>query len=409
MEELFDISLLEIILGSALALVFLYQLYFYCRYMAGIQRRVRHQLKKRFRWAEKSAENDAEGEQQEMNKPAQPGVSVVVCAHNEAHNLQAYLQALVSQKYPEFEVIVVNDSSEDDTQLILSRYAQRFPNLRLTFVPNHAWVRSSKKLALTLAAKAAKYDYLLLTDADCRPESPYWIAEMMKGFVKPETEVVLGYGAYFEMPQRLNKLIRFDTIFNAMQYLGAAMSRHPYMGVGRNLAYKKSTFFGNNGFAGLLGERAGDDDLFVNKVATHKNTEVVVTPNSFTWSVPKTTFREWRMQKYRHLSVAPVYRLGTKLFLGFEPLTRGLFYGLVIAIAVLACLGYITNPLIWGGAVLLFVARLIWQISMISHTAHLLGTKGFGLEVLLYDIFLPLNNLVMLIHHRTHHYQEILW
>lgn len=410
MEQLTHITILEIILAAALGCVFLYQLYFYVRYMAGIQRRERHQRKKRFRWAEKPKQPAEEGEEVLIEEaPKQPGVSVVVCARNEEYNLRAYLQALVCQKYPEFEVIVVNDSSEDNTQLVLEHYTQLFRNLRLTFVPAQAWVRSSKKLALTLAAKAAKYDYLLMTDADCRPESPYWIQEMMSGFLSEKTEVVLGYGAYFATNDRINSLVRYDTIFNAMQYLGFAMSGHPYMGVGRNLAYRKSTFFSNKGFAGLLGEQAGDDDLFVNKVATRENTEVVVTPNSITWSVPKTSFRDWKRQKYRHLSVAPAYRTSTKLRLGIEPLTRGLFYGLIVAIAVLAILGIVTNPLIWGGAALLLIVRFIWQIAIINHTAHILGSRGFGLCVLWFDIFLPLNNLVMLIRHRMHHYQEVKW
>ena len=320
-HSLFSFSLLDWCLLGALVAVFVYQLYYYIRYMAGVQRRVRHQQKQRFRWNPKRQERQARKALEAAEKAAreaglelvqekpenneQPGVSVVVCAKNEGDNLQHYLTALLCQRYPTFEVIVVNDASEDNTQFVLDHYQQLYSNLHLTFVPSDAMVRSSKKLALTLAAKAAKYDYLLLTDADCRPESPEWIAEMMKGFSKPETELVIGYGGYFQEHHAVNRRIQYDTIFNAMQYLGMAMSRHPYLGVGRNLAYKKETFFKNRGFAGLLSARAGDDDLFVNKVCNARNTEVVLTPMSYTWSIPKRTFREWRVQKARHLSVAP--------------------------------------------------------------------------------------------------------
>lgn len=397
LEKILDISLLDGCLMATLGLIFLYQLYFYVRYMAGVQRRVRHQQKGRFRW-KKPTEN-----------PRQPGVTVVVCARNEEDNLRAYLQALVTQKYPEYEVIVVNDASADNTQIVLDHYSQLFRNLRLTFVPADAWVRSSKKLALTLAAKAAKYDYLLLTDADCRPESPFWIEEMMKGFDNPGTEVVLGYGGYFEEPKAVNRLIQYDTIFNSMQFLGMAMSRHPYMGVGRNLAYKKSTFFEHKGFAGQLDQRAGDDDLFVNKVATRKNTEVVLTKNSFTWSVPKQSLAEWRVQKYRHLSVSPAYRPGTKMILTLEPITRGLWYLLMIAVAVCAIMGVTSSPIVWMLAIVLFLSRLMWQIGMINRAAKIFGVSGFGLNVVLYDIFLPLNNLGMLIRHSFRKKQELKW
>jgi len=361
----------------------LYRTYYQIRYLAGVQRRVRHQKHHRFRWKAPSSlhgfadrpsgknpvpvpvPEPVEGEPVERERvegqpsarflsaskdipPSPfPPVSVIVCARNEADNLRHYLQALTCQKYPEFEVIVVNDGSEDDTQLVLEQSAKLFHNLRLTFVPHDAWVRSSKKLALTLAAKAAKYDYLLLTDADCRPESPRWIEEMMRGFSNPETEVVLGYSGYFSENSFVNRLIQYDTVFSALTYLGHALSRHPYMGVGRNLAYKKETFFRHNGFAGTLSQRAGDDDLFVNKIANRHNTEVVLTPDSYTWSVPKRTFAEWRIQKYRHLSVAPSYRLSTRLRLTAEPLIRGLWYASFIALIVL-----LNTPFLLDGSAL---------------------------------------------------------
>ena len=418
----------------ALAAMTLFYIYYYTRYLAGVQRRVRHQTNHRFRWREQpvpEAPNQALSPQAERlpddtgraasaergNDNFQfstfnfqfPPVSVIVCARNEEDNLRHFLQALCCQKYPTFEVIVVNDGSEDNTQTVLEHYTQLFRNLRLTFVPNQAWVRSSKKLALTLAAKAAKYDYLLLTDADCRPESPYWIEEMMRGFSRPETEVVIGYGGYFEEPTAINRLIQYDTIYNAMTYLGFALSGHPYMGVGRNLAYKKSTFFANHGFAGQLGQRAGDDDLFVNKVATRHNTEVVLTPGSYTWSIPKHSYAEWRLQKYRHLSVSPAYRLSTKLRLTIEPLIRGLWYLLMIAIVVLATQGILTDPILWAAAGGLFVARHVWLMLLTNRAAHIFGVHGVGLRGLLYDIFLPLFNLHMLIRHHFRRNQPQHW
>ena len=236
----------------------LYQCYFYLRYMAGVAR-----------WQRKRA-TDSPNMDSDL-----PKVSVIVCARNEGTNLSDYLHTLLHQDYPCYEVIVVNDGSEDDTQQVLERYAQQCNNLYITFVPREARVISSKKLALTIGIKAAHYDYLLLTDADCRPESRNWIREMMNGFVRggEQTEVVLGYGAYMEKQTVLSSLISYDTLFIGLQYMGMAAAGHPYMGVGRNLAYKKSTFFQHDGFRGLLNERSGDDDLFVNKVAAKKAAE----------------------------------------------------------------------------------------------------------------------------------------
>ena len=345
--------------------------------MAGIQRRFRHQKRGK-----------------RMGESDEKGVSVIICAKNEGNNLRDFLQAILSQDYPLYEVIVVNDASEDNTSLVLEHYQHLYPTLRLTFVPAHAIVASTKKLAITLAAKAARYDYLLLTDADCVPESNKWIREMMSGFSDEKTEIVLGYSGYFCERSAVNRFIQYDTLTTAMLYLGSAMSRHPYM-VGRNLAYKKDLFFRSGGFSSMLQQRAGDDDLLINKLATADNTAVVVSRESTMWSVPKRTFEEWFVQKRRHLSVAPSYRTATKLRLGIEPMTRGLWYAMMIAAGVAYGLGAI-HPALALTALCLFAVRLLVQVIVISRTAHLLGTRVFGLSVLFFDIFMPLMQLAML-------------
>lgn len=406
---------LSIVLLSIVGAMWLYQLYFYFRYMAGVQRQARRERK--------SPTPDPQ---------VWPGVSIIVCAKNEEDNLQRYLQALLEQHYKgPFEVIVVNDASQDGTQYVLDQYARMYPSLRLSFVPAEAWVRSSKKLAITLAAKAAKYDYLLLTDADCTPESDHWIESMIRGFIKvkrrgKQTEmidvdaspidIVLGFGGYFQHKGLLNHLIQYDTIFSGMQYLGMAASRHPYMGVGRCLAYRKRTFFGNNGFSGFLNERAGDDDLFINRVANRHNTQIVVDPATVTWSIPKQTWKQWFEQKYRHMSVSPRYTWSSKLRLGFEPLTRAILYLTILAAIVLSITDYVgltallSTSWIGVGALLLLLIRMIWQSAIITKAAHHFGLKGVGpAEATMWDIFFPLCNLFMLIRHAFRRKQEQKW
>lgn len=329
-----------------------------------------------------------------------PGVSVLVCAHNEAYNLSAYLYALLSQDYPTYEVIVVDDGSEDKTREVIESYMVQDKRLRITFVPKEARVRSTKKLAITLAAKAAQYDYLLLTDADCTPESTHWISEMMKGFKPSTKEIVLGFGAYFYEKGFVNRLVRYDTLFNGLHYLSAAAHGHPYMGVGRNLAYKKELFFKTGGFKKMMTNRAGDDDLFVNHVATRKNTAVVSTRASITWSPAKTTMRDWWQQKRRHLSVSHDYRWGTKIRLALEPMSRGLFYLLVLTLSVaFACQPIVGSPLSILAALawILFLLRWMIQAIVINLSAKRLGLHGFNMFTILgMDILLPLISLYML-------------
>lgn len=378
---------------GALLLLFFAQVYWYARYLCAPARKMRRDRKCQMSNVKSQISNDT------------PGVSVIIAAHNEGFNLSHYLPVLLTQDYPNYEIIIVDDGSEDNTREVVEHYMTRDPRVHMTFVPYGARVRSTKKLALTLAAKAAQYDYLLLTDADCCPESNRWISEMMEGFLAPEREcrtskdIVLGFGAYFYEKGHINRLVRYDTLFNGLHYLGAALCGHPYMGVGRNLAYRKSLFFGSGGFTHLMDNKAGDDDLFVNHTATRDNTAVELRREAFTWSIAKSTFKEWWQQKRRHLSVSPAYRNATKWRLGFEPLTRGLFYAMTIGIVAyqLSINNYqLSIPLL--AAVGLFLIRWIMQTAMLNVSARRMGLHTFNMfSVLWFDIALPLVSLYMLI------------
>jgi hypothetical protein len=222
------------------------------------------------------------------------------------------------------------------------------------------------------------------------PENNFWIARMAQNFTR-QTEFVLGYGAYLEEKGFLNRLITFDTLFIALQYMGMAIEHKPYMGVGRNLAYRKETFFAQKGFASTLHLSSGDDDLLVNKACTHTNTKVEISPESITWSVPNKTLKGWFYQKERHLSVSAYYKSSSKFLLFFEPTTRGLFY-LTLILALI-----VGNLITLIATATLFIARLIIQLSIINSSAKHFGGRKYILSLPLLDIILPLINLYILI------------
>jgi hypothetical protein len=174
----------------------------------------------------------------------------------------------------------------------------------------------------------------LFTDADCYPTSKDWIREMSSNFTAEKT-IVLGYGAYEKVPGSfLNKLIRFETLLTAVQYFSWAKMGRPYMGVGRNLAYKKEEFFNVNGFIDHMKIRSGDDDLFINQAAKGKNTTICFSPDSFTYSMPKTSFKDWFRQKRRHVATASFYKTFDRMQLGGFYISQLLF--LILAIVLLA-------------------------------------------------------------------------
>lgn len=242
-------------------------------------------------------------------------VSVIVCAKNEAENLKQFIPLIANQEYPEFEIILVNDASVDGSLEVMEDLAKKYDNIQIVDVENNEAFWANKKYALTLGIKASKYDYLLFTDADCKPVSKHWIKEMSSHFSNHKT-IVLGYGAYKKIKNSfLNKLIRFETLLTAVQYLSFSKIGLPYMGVGRNLAYRKDEFFNVNGFIDHMDINSGDDDLFINQVSDSSNTATCQSTLSFTKSNPKTTYKSWFRQKRRHVSTAKRYKLLHKLML----------------------------------------------------------------------------------------------
>jgi glycosyltransferase involved in cell wall biosynthesis len=316
----------------------------------------------------------------------QPPVSVIICAKNESENLRKFLPSLLEQDYPCFEVIVINDGSTDETEDLLQELEKKYPFLYRTFVPENANVRSTKKLGLTIGIKAAKYDLLLFTDADCQPSSNKWIANMIRNFTQG-TEFVLAYGAYMREKGFMSRMISFDTLFIGIQSLGYALTGHPYMGVGRNMAYRKETFVRLKGFAKSLRLQSGDDDLFVNGGANEYNTRVEISPESVTWSVPKSTFKAWYRQKERHLSTSAFYNTDSLMRIGIEIATRGLFYLLVCIIAIM-------SPWTFGAlAGLLLFVRYAVQLIVVNKVAQQFNERRFYASLILFDILLPILSL----------------
>ncbi len=263
-------------------------------------------------------------------KPKKISVSVIICAKNEAQNLKQFIPLVANQEFSDFEIVLINDASVDNTLGIMEELAEKYKRIKVVDVKNNEAFWASKKYAITLGIKAASHDYLLFTDADCKPISKHWIREMSSHFSKDKS-IVLGYGGYSKINNTLlNKLIRFETVFTAMQYFSFAKFGIPYMGVGRNLAYRKDEFYKVNGFIDHMNINSGDDDLFINSVANNNNTGLCYSPNSFTKSIPEISFMAWFTQKRRHISTAKHYKLLHKLLLAEFYSSQFLFWMLSI-------------------------------------------------------------------------------
>ena len=280
-------------------------------------------------------------------------VSVIICARNEEQNLKGNLSSILEQDYDDFEVVLVNDCSIDDSDLVLRGLSARYSNLKVVTIHEHERFKHGKKFAVSLGIKAAKNEYLIFTDADCRPASKNWIRRIQNNF-NPATEIILGYSPYQKISGFVNKLIRFETFFTALNYLSFSLAGNPYMGVGRNLAYKKSLFFKGKGFASHMHILSGDDDLFVNQNATETNTVIEIHPDAQVWTDPKTTLISYIKQKIRHQGAGKVYKTSHKRMLSVQAGSAILFYTtLFILIGMNAQ---------WWFLLILYIIRIVSQL-----------------------------------------------
>ncbi len=325
--------------------------------------------------------------QKKTSQKKQLPLSVIICAKNEEYNLSKNLPKILNQDYTTFEVIVVDDASDDNTVEILKKLEKKYTNLRHTSVPKSNRLKNGKKFAQTLGIKSAKNEYLVFTDADCYSVSNQWLQKINDSFLQKK-EIVLLYGKYKKNSGLLNKIIRFDAFFIAQQYLSFSLRKINYMGVGRNLAYKKTLFNKNKGFASHLELASGDDDLFVNETSNNKNTIIEISPDSFTESEPKKTFKDWINQKSRHLSTAHKYKPFHKFILISEPLSRIL----LLTIIWLILLNF--NLLL---LLLILLTVLVVKFIIFKKNLSILRDNDLLLYSLIIDFILPFINLLIFI------------
>jgi len=250
-----------------------------------------------------------------------PPLSVIIVAKDAAHELQENLPFILEQDYPEFEVIVIYDRPADDCDNTLKLLEDKYPNLYHTFIPDSARYISHKKLGITMGIKASRHEWLVFTEPDCRPQSNQWLKQMARNFT-PATEIVLGYSNYEKVPGWFNKKITFDTLLNSMRYLGMAVSGHPYMGTGRNMAYRKTLYYKQKGFASHLNLQRGEDDLFINETARAHNTRVEASPESLMRIAMPKYKRIWCEEKISYAATSRLFHGTARYLMGFETCSR---------------------------------------------------------------------------------------
>lgn len=337
--------------------------------------------------------------QNDLSDENLPPVTIILCAYNEQKNLKKYLPLLLGQDYPIFEIIVVDDCSNDDSKWVLKEYSDKHENIRVIEIKEHIQLKHSKKFALTIGIKGAKYNHLVMIDADCKASSTKWLREIASGFTEGK-EIVLGYSPYFKRKGLLNKFIRFETSHTAMSYLSYALKRNTYMGVGRNLAYTKDLFFKGKGFNAHMHIKSGDDDLFVNHNATKHNVNISIHPDSHIYSVPKSNWKEYNKQKARHSTASVAYRKKHQRTLALQLTSAVLFY-------VMLAVSALIYPEGWPYLIGIYLVRLLAQVVVYRSCFKKLNTLDLiwwlPLLDMIFYFYISLNGLF------NRHKKQISW
>jgi len=317
-----------------------------------------------------------------------PKVSVVICAHNEYQNIKEFLPLVLEQDYPHFEVILVNDDSDDNSKFLMIDFKAKYPHFKIVNTDRSITFIRGKKFPLSIGIKTATNPIVLLTDADCYPVSKNWIKEMVVAYQNPNIEFSLGYGRYEKRKGFLNLLVRFDTVHTALQYFSAALMKIPYMGVGRNLSYTKDIFIRNKGMTSQYMIPFGDDDLFVNMHAKGKNTSIALSLDAHTVSIPPQSFVSWFRQKKRHLATGKKYRFGSKIYTGFYA-SSSLFFYIFFAWSIYL----FKNDYFWILILsMVFIIRLVSQLLIYRKTLSKLEERGILFWVPFLDLFFAFFN-----------------
>ena len=315
-----------------------------------------------------------------------PGVSVIITAKDDSQNLLEFLPSILEQNYENFEVIVVNDGSTDESENILGVLEQKYNNLYRTYVPANTKGVSHKKLALTVGIKAAKHNILLFTEANTQPLSNDWIKSMVGNFDE-KTEIVLGFSKLNNFGFA-SKLAEFDNLLTGLKYLSRAIMKRPYMGIGNNMAYRKELFFSKKGFIKWLKLQFGEDDLFVNESANQTNTRIEISKESVTQSNIR-SFKMWKDTKICRKITQSYYKGRIVGMWRIESFSRFLFWGLTIAICIL----YWDTLYIPAIAAILFIIKFVVQYTVINKSAKMFLIKPYNISLLLFDLLQPSFNI----------------
>lgn len=373
LSGIFIFNTAELIIASILLLIFFFQFYVYIGYYG-----------KPVRWAKKLNK----GTETSSSNSDQPKVSVIIEAENEAEYLSELLPLILSQDYPNFEVIVVNNGSTDETGILLERLEQEHKNLYHTFLPHSLDKYGFRKMALTLGIKAAKGDVLLFTESYSRPVSDQWI-RLMTEKLTDDKDIVLGYSKMSRNKPFWTRIAAFDNLLFSLQYLSTSLKNSPFTGTYRNLAFRRNLFFDNKGFSQFL-YLENSEDTFINRVATKTNTAVCLNKESFTETLSD-NYSLWRQIKQSYSAARSCFKGCQTTLFSTENLSRWIF--LIVLLVGISVTIYTQHWGMLGINIFILLISLLTREIVINKAARYFDAGKYYFSLSLISLLQPIYNI----------------
>lgn len=272
------------------------------------------------------------GNRKDSDDGRNEGISVVLVMGDDYLYIENTLPLLLRQDYELYEVIVVYVGNNNDFAETLDALTISEPHFVMSRIKQHPLFPISRKMALNVGIKAARYDNILITTPDARPISARWLSLMAKGFKK--SEIVLGYCGIEQRKGLADKIIRSSRMFSSLLFITAAIRKKPYRGTIQNMGFAKHLYFDHNGF-GHLNLNLGEEDLFMQKLFTKDNFTIVMHPRATVRQARWGGIGWWFSQCRLHDHAYPFYPRTTQNFIEWEIGSRLMFFTMVTAAMVL--------------------------------------------------------------------------
>ena len=325
-------------------------------------------------------------------------VSIIMVVKDSASILMKSLPRLMSQQYANYELVVVDDNSQDDTRMLILEYKNQYPNIKLVDLDTAVTTIRGRKFAISMGVRCASHEHILLTDPECCPTSTHWLELMANNFVS-QKKIVLGYSTYEKKGNPFNRMLHFDTLLNAMQFFAHAKIRSTYRGDGRNMAFTKTLFSAQTGFASHNHIRYGEEDIFISRAATKNNTEIEYSQDAFTVLQRSANLQYWLDHKEGLYFTRRYNTFKNRFLLNGYGVINLLFY-ITLALSIVFCYSNLTLLLITVG---IAAVRIISQYFVFGFAAKKLNEKQVIPALIIYDIIFAILNPIYYLSAQIHH------